>query len=96
MTNREPLTPEAIDRLTADTEPWLSCDDCFELVDVVIDALVVSSAPISEEFRVHLLRCGVCREEASSLAEIVAADHGLSPVEAVGRIDSALLGSSAL
>ena len=95
MTNLDPLSPEAIDRLTANTEPWLSCDDCFDVVDVAIDAMVVSSTPFSEEFRVHLLRCGVCREEASSLAEIVAVDHGLSPTEVVARIDSALLGAEA-
>ena len=95
MTNLEPLSPEAIDRLTANTEPWLSCDDCFELVDVVIDAMVISSAPFSEEFRVHLLRCAVCHEEACSLAEIVAADNGLSPVDAVARLNFALVGSGA-
>ncbi len=93
MTNLDPLSPEAIDRLTANTEPWLSCDDCFDVVDVAIDAMVVSSTPFSEEFRVHLLRCSVCHEEACSLAEIVAADHGLSPADAVGRIDTALLGA---
>lgn len=93
MTNLEPLSPEAIDRLTANTEPWLSCDDCFDVVDVAIDAMVVSSTPFSEEFRVHLLRCPVCHEEACALAEIVAADHGLSPADAVGRIDTALLGA---
>lgn len=93
MTNHGPLSPEAIDRLTANTEPWLSCDDCFELIDVAIDGMVVSSVPFSEEFRVHLLRCPACHEEACSLAEMVAADHGLSPAEAVGRIDSALLGA---
>lgn len=93
MTNHGPLTPEAIDRLTANTEPWLSCDDCFDLVDVVIEAMVVSATPFSEEFRVHLLRCPVCHEEACSLAEIVAADRGLSPTDAVARIDSALVTS---
>ncbi|MEO6944523.1 MAG: hypothetical protein ABI053_07415 [Lacisediminihabitans sp.] len=94
MTNSGSLSPEAIDRLTANTEPWLSCDDCFELVDVAIEAMVVSSTPFSEEFRVHLLRCPACHEEARSLAEIVAIDHGLSPAQTIGRIDSALLGAA--
>lgn len=90
MSNLEPLSPEAIDRLTANTEPWLSCDDCFDLVDVVIEGMVVLSTPFSEKFRVHLLRCPACREEACSLAEIVAIDHGLEPADAIARIDSAL------
>ncbi|GAB3038909.1 hypothetical protein GCM10027052_18350 [Parafrigoribacterium mesophilum] len=95
MTNLRSLSSEAIDRLTADTEPWLSCDDCFEHVDVVIDALVVSSASLSEEFRVHLRSCPACHEEARSLAAIVAAEHGLSPAEAVARLDSAVEGLGA-
>jgi hypothetical protein len=95
MTNLGPLTPEAIDRLTADTEPWFSCDDCFEHVDVVIDAIVGSSASLSDEFRVHLLRCPACHEEARSLAAIVAAEHGLSPSQAVARLDSAIEGPGA-
>ena len=92
MTKLEPLSADAIDRLTANTEPWLSCDDCFDVVDVAIDAMVVSSTPLTEEFRVHLLRCAVCREEACSLAEIVAVDHGLLPADAVARLDLALVG----
>jgi hypothetical protein len=95
MTNLGPLTPEAIDRLTADTEPWFSCEDCFEHVDVVIEAMVVSSASLSEKFRVHLLCCPACHEEARSLAAIVAAEHGLSPAEAVARLDSAIEETSA-
>jgi hypothetical protein len=95
MTNLGPLTPGAIDRLTADTEPWFSCDDCFEQVDVVIDAMVVSSVSLSEEFRVHLLSCPACHEEARSLAAIVAAEHGLSPTQAVARLDSAVAGPGA-
>lgn len=94
MTNLEPLTPDAVERLTANTEPWLSCDDCFEQVDVVIEAMVVSSTPFSEDFRVHLLRCPVCHEEACSLAEMVAVDNGLSPALAIARIDSALEGAA--
>lgn len=90
MTNLEPLTPDAVERLTANTEPWLSCDDCFERVDVAIEAMVVSSTPFSEDFRVHLQRCPVCREEACSLAEMVAEDKGLSPAQAIERIDSAV------
>lgn len=90
MKNLGPFSPEAIDRLTANTEPWLSCDDCFEQIDVVIDAMMVSSASLSQEFRVHLLQCPACYEEACSLAAIIAAEHGLSPAQAVTRLDAAI------
>lgn len=92
MTINPSLSPEAIARLTANTEPWLSCDDCFEGVDVVIEAMVTSSTPFSQEFAVHLNRCPACLEEAYSLAEIVAEDHGLSPRDAVARVSVALVG----
>lgn len=90
MTDARTLGSEAIDRLTAYTDPWLSCDDCFEQVDAAIDALLDATAPLTEPFRVHLLSCAVCHEEASSLAALTAADHGLSEVEAAARLDAAV------
>jgi hypothetical protein len=95
MTDPQSLTPEDIRRLTAVTDPWLSCDDCFAYIDVVIDAVVASSSPLSDEFRVHLRHCPACREEASSLAALVATDLGLSSVDAVARLDSAVDGPNA-
>ncbi len=93
MTDLTQLSPEVIGRLTADTEPWLSCDDCFEQVDVVIDAVMSSAALIAEEFRIHLLCCPACHEEARALAAIVAADYDMSQAQAVTRLDSAILGA---
>lgn len=56
MTDSPRLTPQVIDRLTAFSDPWLSCDDCFEQVDVVTDALLHAGTPLPEPFRVHLIR----------------------------------------
>ena len=70
--------PEAIDRLTANTEPWLSCDDCFEQLDVIIDGLLRSNEPLPEAFRVHLMACPACDEEARSLAALVGAGDELT------------------
>ncbi|HQR81221.1 MAG TPA: hypothetical protein PLT68_13480 [Actinomycetota bacterium] len=91
MTDPMELDRVVIDRLTANTEPWLSCDDCFEQVDVAIEELLTSASPFSEPFRVHLLACGVCHEEADSLAAMVAADYGMTGSEAVARLEAALL-----
>jgi hypothetical protein len=33
MTRAKSLTPELIEQLTLDTDPWLSCDDSFDQVD---------------------------------------------------------------
>lgn len=93
MTNPMSLSPEAVGRLTVHTEPWLSCDDCFELVDTAIVAVLDSTARLPEAFRVHLLGCSVCHEEAQSLAALVAGDFDLSEAEAAARLDVAVLGA---
>ncbi|MFC0861568.1 hypothetical protein ACFHYQ_04570 [Sphaerimonospora cavernae] len=90
MTKREPLSPEAVERLIAATEPWLSCDDCFEQIDAAIDKVVDSTGSMSEELRVHLSACAVCCEEARSLAALVAEEHGLSPAGAIARLDASM------
>jgi hypothetical protein len=91
MTADEPLTKKAIDNLLTNTDPWLSCDDCFNGHDVVIEELLASGTPPDERFRVHFNACAACLEEARSLAALVAADHGLSADEAVHRLDDALI-----
>ncbi len=90
MTDSVELTPDVISRLTADSEPWLSCDDCFEQVDVSVDTLLESAIPLTEAFRTHLLCCPACHEEARSLAALVASEHSLSAAEALDRLDAAV------
>jgi hypothetical protein len=34
------LTPAAVNALLLDTTPWLSCEDCFERMDLYVDALL--------------------------------------------------------
>lgn len=86
----EPLDTDAIERLTSVSEPWLSCDGCFAHVDTAIDALLASDAPLEEPLRVHLLSCTVCHEEARSLAELTAPDHGLTEAEATRRLEKSI------
>lgn len=90
MTTTNKLTQEVIDRLVANTEPWLSCDDCFEQADLAIEALLDSRTQFSDPFRVHLLACGVCHEEAESLAALVAEDHEMSGSQAIDLLDREL------
>lgn len=85
-----PLQPDAINRLLANTEPWLSCDDCFEQLDLAIEDVLSAAAPLAETVRVHLAACPVCREEAQSLVTLVAPDFGLTPSEAAARLDAVL------
>ena len=84
------LAAGAVDRLLVNSEPWLSCDDCFELVDAVIDAVISDRAGMATEFRVHLGACGVCEEEALALAELAAGHHGISTRTALERFRAAM------
>ncbi|HWJ81207.1 MAG TPA: hypothetical protein VNS55_03130 [Nocardioides sp.] len=95
MSTPLPLGPEAIRQMTMASDPWLSCDDCFDLLDRVVEDLLTGRAPMDESFRVHLRACAVCREEASSLATLVAADHDLDPARAAAVLDAALLAGGA-
>ena len=78
MTNdRRQLTPEAARLLTLSTEPWLSCEDCFELMDVYVERLLTDPGTRElEAMRVHLRGCAACAEEAESLLRLVAEEDG--------------------
>lgn len=77
MTGRHlDLTPEAIRRLTTNTEPWMSCDDCFEEIDGYIESLLAGPSDISPRLRAHLIGCVACFEEAWSLLLLAADEKG--------------------
>lgn len=90
MTDRVSLSPEAIALLTANSEPWLSCDDCFDQVDSAVEDLLGSTVPLTEPLRVHLRGCAACLEEARSLAALIAVQNDLTADEAVARLDGVL------
>ncbi len=86
------LTHETMHRLTVDTEPWLSCDDCFDVMDQYVEQLLRDSsdgrpADISPDaMATHLAACSACAEEATSLLLLVAADAGIDPAPALQRL----------
>lgn len=85
-----PLNPKAIARLTANTEPWLSYEECFEQLDTVIEGLVATGTPLPRKMCVHLQACPFCYDEAVSLATLLANDFGLSPDNAIALLDNAV------
>ena len=89
--SRATLTDEAARSLTLNTHPWLSCDDCFETVDAHVDALLAGDVLLPEAFRVHLVGCSACFEEAISLAVLVAPEHRLHPERARELLERAVL-----
>jgi hypothetical protein len=71
------LGPDVVERLTLDTEPWLSCDDCFRQVDEYVDRLLAGEADPMPPMRVHLRGCPACAEEAGTVLELAAEDAGV-------------------
>ena len=76
--------------LTTDPGPWMSCDDCFRLVDRYVEALLSDGRdPISDELAAmpaHLSGCSACAEEATTLLLLTATDEGIDPADALHRL----------
>jgi hypothetical protein len=85
------LDEESARLLTLDAGTWLSCDECFDLVDQVAEDVVVRRTGLSPAFRDHLLGCPACREEAQTLVELVAEESRTSRTEALRRLEQALV-----
>jgi hypothetical protein len=81
------LTPEQVSSLTLPTEPWLSCDDCFRLMDQYVEALLHRQGDVDVPgMDLHLRGCAACAEEAESLLHLVAAEDGIDPSPAITRL----------
>lgn len=81
-----PLGPEALARLTLDTDPWLSCDDCFRQVDEYVELVLAGAASRMPAMAVHLRGCPACAEEAETVLALAAEDTGIDPDVAIGRL----------
>lgn len=77
--HHESLEPEVLGRLLVDTEPWLSCDDCFDHVDAYVEQLLAGRLDAMPAMRVHLGGCPACAEEAATLLLLAATDADLRP-----------------
>jgi len=83
-----PLSAQATGRLILDTEPFLSCDDCFDLVDRYVEALLSDPDYDQPAMRTHLAGCAACAEEARSLIWFVANQDGFDPATALQRLEA--------
>ena len=85
-----PLPPDALRLLTADPGAWLSCDDCFRLVDRYVEGLLAGGTqPAAAELAAmpaHLSGCSACAEEAVTLLLLAARDRGADPAAALHLI----------
>lgn len=72
------LTEAQIAALLFDSEPWLSCDDCFVRVDGYVERAAAGLCSGDPEMDVHLAACPACRDEADILLALLT---GFSPAE---------------
>jgi hypothetical protein len=71
------LSRAVVESLTLDTEPWLSCEECFELMDSYAEAVVTGAEPRRRhDIEVHLRACPACFEEVESLVALLREDAG--------------------
>ena len=85
MNNRyRQLGPEVIADLVVDTDPWLSCDDCFRQVDGYVEQLLAGRADAMPAMRAHLRGCPACAEEAATLLVLAADESGAEPGPELG------------
>ena len=82
--HHESLGPEVLGRLLVHTEPWLSCDECFDHVDANVEQLLDGRLDAMPAMRVHLGGCPACAEEAATLLLLAATDAGLHPGPELG------------
>ena len=88
-TDSSHLSDEAVRALTLSTEPWLSCEDCFDLSDEFAELLLsdAGTQAMGPMF-VHLRACPACAEEAESLVVLVAEEEEIDPAAALRRLRS--------
>jgi len=76
MTEQPPraVTRKVLHNLTKNTQPWLSCDDCFALLDEYFDRRLSDPGFVDVAMATHLDACPACAEEAASLQALLEAD----------------------
>jgi hypothetical protein len=71
-------------------EPWMSCDECFDRSDAVLEDLLDRNVALPPDFCAHLAGCAACLDEMESLAELAAVDRGLDPADGRVRLEAQL------
>ncbi len=69
MTSRSSsqLSDDQARRFVVDTNPWMSCDECFDHLDEYVESATTSTVEWLPAMSAHLTGCQACREEVESL-----------------------------
>jgi hypothetical protein len=65
------LSAETINSLLVDTDPYLSCDDCFAQIDEYVERSMSDPDHDDPAMKAHLAGCGACADEAATLRELL-------------------------
>lgn len=68
---------EVVAGLIADSEPYLSCDECFDRICAYVEQTLADPGYVDAPMRTHLLACPVCADEAAALFDLANLDSGL-------------------
>jgi hypothetical protein len=90
MSTRDSWIAVMLEQVSDRFEPWMSCDECFDRSDVILEAFFESGAPLPADFRAHLAGCAACRDELETLAELEAIDRGIDAATARERLEAQL------
>lgn len=63
-----------VEALTAETEPYLSCDECFDRICAYVEHVVADPLYEDVPMETHLRACGVCADEAAALLALANED----------------------
>jgi hypothetical protein len=88
MNSQDSWTVAVLAQAFGPFEPWLSCDECFDRSDAVLEDLLDRNVPLPADFRAHLAGCAACRDEMESLAEFAATDRGIEAAAGRQRLDA--------
>lgn len=69
-----PITADSLDGLLLDTSPYLSCDECFENMDIYVEKIIADPEHQDVPMQVHLAGCPACAEEADTLVELLTSE----------------------
>jgi hypothetical protein len=70
------LSAEQIGSLLADTNPYLSCDDCFARLDAYVERILADPHHQDAGMQAHLAGCGACAQEAEALRQLLSQPPG--------------------
>lgn len=68
------LDAGTLESLLADTDPYLSCDECFARIDEYVEQRLAHPDRLDAAMEAHLAGCGACAEEAETLSELLTQD----------------------